>query len=245
MASYLIIIVVGALVASAIRRVTRNAKGNNPMPGVTGRPPRRRRAAARWPGLPGGSNAGPAQTLVFRPGGAPTYKPGDSATYKPGDSPTYKPGNSPTYQPGTDTSYQPAQAPASPRPASDPSPAGPTAAARTQATAGAATDASAGSAAISSTALNTTLVTHYQPSCLTTSLSTSLTSSLGGPSSTSTSTTESGEGPALRLPPSVSDQVTILLRGGDEAGAVQFVVEELQVGLPQATRAVRSMRENS
>ncbi len=96
------------------------------------------------------------------------------------------------------------------------------------------------SAAISSSALNTTLSTTYQPSSLITSTRSSLSSSLFD-------SPASAEAPSVlervsvpTLPPEIEKQVNALLRRHREVEAVRTVIDQLDVSLLEATNAVRS-----
>ncbi len=96
------------------------------------------------------------------------------------------------------------------------------------------------SAAISSSALNTTLSTSYQPSSLITSTRSSLSSSLFD-------SPASAEAPSVlervsvpTLPPEIEKQVNALLRRHNEVEAVRTVIDQLDVSLLEATNAVRS-----
>jgi hypothetical protein len=99
-----------------------------------------------------------------------------------------------------------------------------------------------GSTAIESTALDTTLATPYQPSSLFTSTSSSLSSSLfdSAIEPSQTMGTLLDVVTTVTLPKELREQVVLLLREGNQVEAVRIVIDELDVSLLEASKAVQA-----
>jgi hypothetical protein len=207
----------------------------------------------------------PGDSATYKPGDSPTYQPGNSPTYAPGNYPVDldpaelapkpwmkgPPGTRPLsgsrrtpkgsgQRGGPDRGVQPSYATRMERQTELRDQGILDRDKRTAARTDPTQAPQEGSTAISSTSLNTTLVTPYQPSSLMTSLSSSLTSSLFDTPTTVPASAALGAVPAVALSPDVEDDVVILLREGNEVEAVRIVIDRMNVGLLEATTAVRS-----
>ncbi|MEJ7629123.1 MAG: hypothetical protein WKF54_05970 [Nocardioidaceae bacterium] len=102
-----------------------------------------------------------------------------------------------------------------------------------------------GSTALAGSALNTSLATPYQPSSLLTSLSSSLSSSATDTPPKLAPSSVFGQVSAIALPDGIATQVRFHLRNGHEVEAVRLVCHQLDVGLLEATKTVRSYGDGS
>lgn len=141
-----------------------------------------------------------------------------------------------TYRPDEITSYLPSRNAAPTRVEAPPVPARTAPTPSVKAVPAAAED----SAAISSSALNTTLSTTYQPSSLITSTRSSLSSSLFDSPASAEAPSVLEQVSVPTLPPEIEKQVNALLRRHREVEAVRTVIDQLDVSLLEATNAVRS-----